>query len=342
MTAAPFLLACRREPTPFTPIWLMRQAGRFLPEYRAVRGRHSFLDLCKTPEAAAEVTLQPVDILGVDAAILFADILLVLEPLGLGLSFASGDGPGLAHPIRSAEQVSLLPRVDVADALGFVFAAVRLVQRELAGKVPLIGFAGAPFTVAAYAIEGGGSRGYERTKRFLYEQPQAWHELMARLVEVTADYLNGQIAAGVDAVQVFDSWVGHLAPDDYRTAVLPHMRTLFRKLTPRVPTIHFTTGTAGYLELVAEAGGDVVSVDWRVSLATARRRLGEQRAVQGNLDPVALLGPRGVVVSKARQVLEEAGASGGHVFNLGHGVLPATPVDNVRALVDAVHELSSR
>ena len=337
-TTAPFLLACRREPVPHTPIWLMRQAGRFLPQYRAVRERFGFLDLCKTPEAAAEVTLQPVEILGVDAAILFADILLVLEPLGLGLSFAAGDGPTLAHPIRTAAQVEALPRVDVEDSLAYVFETVRLVRRELAGRVPLIGFAGAPFTLAAYSIEGGGSRSYERTKRFLYEEPAAWRALLGRLVDVTARYLNAQIAAGAQAVQVFDSWVGHLAPEDYRDAVLPHMRELFSRLDPSVPAIHFSTGTGGYLELVAEAGGDVIGVDWRVALDDAWRRIGDRRAIQGNLDPALLLGPRDVVLDRARRILAAAAGRPGHVFNLGHGVLPATPVDTVRALVDLVHE----
>jgi uroporphyrinogen decarboxylase len=339
---APFLLACRREPAPFTPIWLMRQAGRFLPEYRSVRSHYSFLELCKTPQAAAAVTLQPVDLLGVDAAIVFADILLVLEPLGLGLSFSPGDGPSLALPVRAPDHVARLPRVDVADALSFVFETVRLARQGLDGRVPLIGFAGAPFTVASYAIEGGSSRSYEATKRFLYEHPRAWHDLVGRLVDVTADYLNGQIAAGVDAVQVFDSWVGHLAPADYAALVLPHMRELFARLDRRVPAIHFTTGTAGYVELVAEAGGDVVGIDWRQSLAQSWQRVGYDRAIQGNLDPVALLGPRELLLDKAKAILREAAGRPGHIFNLGHGVLPTTPVDNVRALIDTVHETSSR
>jgi uroporphyrinogen decarboxylase len=320
----------------------MRQAGRYLPEYRAIRARTSFLDLCKTPDAAAEVTCQPVEILGVDAAILFADILLVLEPLGLGLSFAAGDGPTLARPLRSKEQVRALPRVDVADALSFVFATVRRVRERLAGAAPLIGFAGAPFTLASYAIEGGGSRTYAETKRFMLHEPTAWDELMARLVDVTIEYLNEQIAAGVEAVQVFDSWVGHLSPADYRRFVQPHMRRLFRELDDRVPSIHFSTGTGGYLELVADAGGDVVGVDWRVSLAEAWRRIGEHRAIQGNLDPATLFAPPSVIRDRVGAILAEASGRPGHVFNLGHGVLPNTPVDHVRALVDAVHELSTR
>jgi uroporphyrinogen decarboxylase len=339
---SPFLLACKREPAAITPIWLMRQAGRFLPEYRAVRSGYSFLELCKTPQAAAEVTCQPVDLLGVDAAIVFADILLVLEPLGLGLAFSPGDGPSLARPIRQPEQVARLPRVDVADALSYVFETVRITARELDGRVPLIGFAGAPFTVASYAIEGGGSRNYEATKLFLHEQPAAWNALLAHLVDVTADYLNGQIAAGADAVQVFDSWVGHLAPADYAAFVQPHMRALFARLDRRVPAIHFSTGTAGYLELIREAGGDVIGVDWRVDLAAAWERIGYDRAIQGNLDPALLLGPRDALLARAREILERAGRRPGHVFNLGHGVLPSTPVDNVRALIDAVHEWSAR
>jgi uroporphyrinogen decarboxylase len=339
---APFLLACRRARAPHVPVWLMRQAGRFLPEYRAIRSKMSFLELCRNPDAAAEVTLQPVDILGVDAAILFADILLVLEPLGLGLSFSPGDGPALARPIRSPEQVGRLPRVDVQDSLAYVLETVRRVRSGLAGRVPLIGFAGAPFTLASYAIEGGSSRNHERTKRFLLEHPGAWNDLMRRLVEVTADYLNAQVAAGAQAVQVFDSWVGHLAPVDYAEAVLPHMRDLFARLDRSVPAIHFSTGTGGYLELVRDAGGDVVGVDWRVPLDDAWRRIGHDRAIQGNLDPVTLLGPREAVVERAKRVLSAAAGRPGHVFNLGHGVLPETPVDNVRALVDAVHEWSPR
>jgi uroporphyrinogen decarboxylase len=339
---APFLLACRCAPVPFTPVWLMRQAGRYLAQYRAVRERFSFLELCKTPAAAAEVTLQPVELLGVDAAILFADILLVLEPLGLGLSFAKGDGPAIARPVRSAEQAKRLPRVDVEDALAYVFETVRLVKQELADRVPLIGFAGAPFTLASYAIEGSGSRNYVHTKRLLYGHPQAFHGLMSRLVEVTADYLNAQIRAGVQAVQVFDSWVGNLSPEDYRASVLPHMRELFRRLDRSVPAIHFSTGTSGFIELVAAAGGDVVGLDWRIALEDGWQRVGHDRAVQGNLDPGILLAPRAVIRERVRDLLDRAAGRAGHVFNLGHGILPETPPDNVRAMVDAVHELSSR
>lgn len=339
---APFLLACRRAPVPYTPVWLMRQAGRYMAEYRAIRERLSFLELCKTPAAAAEVTLQPIEHLGVDAAILFADILLVLEPLGLGLTFEKGDGPVIARPVRSPEQVALLPRVDVPDALAYVLETIRTVKRELAGRVPLIGFAGAPFTLASYAIEGGGSRNYANTKRLLYTHPEAFHGLMAKLVDVTADYLNAQIAAGVDAVQVFDSWVGNLSPADYRASVLPHMQELFRRLDPSVPAINFSTGTAGFIELVAAGGGDVVGLDWRIELDAGWKRVGHERAIQGNLDPGVLLAPRAVIRERVRALLDRAANRPGHVFNIGHGIWPETPPDNVRALVDAVHEMSAR
>ncbi|MBM4267790.1 MAG: uroporphyrinogen decarboxylase [Deltaproteobacteria bacterium] len=336
-----FLRACRREATPFTPVWLMRQAGRYLPEYRAVRERFSFLELCKNSEAAAEVTVQPIDRLGVDAAILFADILLPLEPLQLGLSFAAGDGPTLERPIRAPEQVAELPKVDVADALSYVFETVKRVRAALDGRVPLIGFAGAPFTLASYAIEGGGSRSYLGTKRFLLEHPDAWDDLMEKLVDVTADYLRGQAEAGAQALQIFDSWVGHLAPDDYRSAVLPHMRTLFSRLPTGVPVIHFGTGTSGLLESMADAGGDVIGLDWRISLDEGWRRIGFDRGVQGNLDPAILFAPFPVIREKVRALLASAKRRPGHVANLGHGILPGTPVDGVRCLVDAVHELST-
>ena len=338
----PFLQACRREATSVTPVWLMRQAGRYLPEYRAIRERTTFLELCKHPEQAAEVTCQPVEILGVDAAILFADILLILEPLGLGLSFEKGDGPALARPLRSQEQIRALPDVDVRDALSFVFATVRRVRERLGGRVPLIGFAGAPFTLASYAIEGGGSRNWVETKRFMTHHPGAWDELMTKLVDLTVAYLNEQVAAGAEAVQLFDSWVGHLSPADYRRFVQPHMRRLFLGLDRSVPNIHFSTGTGAYLELLAEAGGDVIGVDWRISLAEAWTRVGHDRAVQGNLDPCALFAPRDAIRERVGEILAEAEGRPGHVFNLGHGVLPGTPVDSVRALVDSVHELSTR
>ena len=339
---APFLRACRREQTAFTPVWLMRQAGRYLPEYRALRARYDFLTLCKTPEAAAEVTLQPIERLGVDAAILFADILLVLEPLGVGLEFTRGEGPHIARPVRSADDVARLAPVDVPSSVGFVFETVRRARKALAERVPLIGFAGAPFTLASYLIEGGASREFLLTKRFMRAEPAAWHALMARLAGITVEYLDGQIDAGAQAVQLFDSWVGTLSPADYREFVLPHSRAVLSRLAPGVPAIHFGTGTAALLELMKEAGGDVLGLDWRVNLGPTWDRLGADVSVQGNLDPAVLLAPVPEIRRAARAILEGAARRPGHIFNLGHGVHQETPVDHVRALVDMVHEMSAR
>src|SRR6058998_1767967 len=273
-SSSPFLQACRRAATPFTPVWLMRQAGRYMPEYRAIRARRGFLELCKDPEAAAEVTLQPVDRLGVDAAILFADILLVLEPLGIGLEFTRGDGPHIQRPVRSAEDVERLRPVTVDEAVPFVFETVRLAKKALSERVPLIGFAGAPFTLASYLIEGGASREFLLTKRFMRAERDAWEALMSRLSIIVGEYLNGQIAAGAQAVQLFDSWVGTLSPSDYREFVQPWSRESIRRLTPGTPVIHFGVGTAGLLPLMKEAGGDVLGLDWRVELGPAWDRLG--------------------------------------------------------------------
>jgi uroporphyrinogen decarboxylase len=338
---APFLAACRREPVPYTPIWLMRQAGRYLPEYRAVRDRFGFLELCRSPDAAAEVTVIAAERLGVDAAIIFADILLVLEPMRVGLEFTRGDGPVVRRPVRSGADVDRLPEVDVAE-LSYVAEAVQRACRGLPAGLPLIGFAGGPFTLASYLVEGGGSRTYTRTKALMHTDPGAWRALMERLGRTVAAHLNAQIAAGADAVQLFDSWVGCLAPADYRTHVLPHVRTLIAALPPGTPVIHFGTGTAGLLECMRAAGGDVIGLDWRVDLDAAWARVGHEVAVQGNLDPAALLAPRAEIRARAAAILGQAAGRAGHIFNLGHGVLPQTPVDHVRALVDAVHELSAR
>jgi uroporphyrinogen decarboxylase len=320
----------------------MRQAGRYLPEYRAMRARFGFLELCRNSEAAAEVTLQPVERLRVDAAILFADILLIVEPLGVGLEFGRGEGPLIHRPIRSEADVARLDPVDVSAAVPFVFDTVRKVVRALGGRVPLIGFAGAPFTLASYLVEGGPSRDYLHVKRLMYEAPEAWHRLMALLGDATVSYLNGQIDAGATAVQLFDSWVGALGPADYRTFVLPHVRSLIKALTPGAPVIHFGTGTAALLPLMREAGGDVMGLDWRVDLDVAWRALGYDVAVQGNLDPAVLLARPAYIRQRVRDVLDRAGGRAGHIFNLGHGVHQATPVEHVRALVDIVHELSLR
>ena len=313
-----------------------------MAEYRAIRARFSFLELCKNPEAATEVTLQPVEKLGVDAAILFADILLIVEPLGVGLTFGAGEGPVIERPVRGEADVARLAPVDVASALGFVFDTVGRVKKALAGRVPLIGFAGAPFTVASYIVEGGASRDYLHVKRLMYQAPAAWHRLMEILADATARYLNGQIAAGAEAVQLFDSWVGALAPSDYRAFVLPHMKALFAKLGPGTPAIHFGTGTAALLPLMREAGGDVIGLDWRVDLADGWRAVGHDVAVQGNLDPAVLLASPAYIRERARAVLVGAGGRPGHVFNLGHGIHKDTPVEHVKALVDIVHELSDR
>jgi uroporphyrinogen decarboxylase len=331
-----FLRACRRQPTEFTPIWLMRQAGRYMPEYRRVRAKHAFLELCKNPELAAEVTVTAARRLGVDAAIIFADILLVLEPMGMKLEFVKGDGPVLHNRIRTAGAVDRLRPVDPAS-LAFVFDAVRRTVAELGPAVPVIGFSGAPFTLASYMIEGGASRNYEHTKALMYREPGAFSELMRRLTDAVTPYLNGQIAAGATCVQVFDSWVGCLGPADYRTYVQPHMKRLFAGLKPDVPAIHFGTGNPALLEAMRDAGGDVIGVDFRIDLGQAWSRLGEV-AVQGNLDPCALLADRRTMLAAAARVMEQAAGRPGHVFNLGHGILQKTPVDNVRSLVDYVHE----
>jgi uroporphyrinogen decarboxylase len=319
----------------------MRQAGRYMAEYRQVRARVPFLELCKTPELAAEVTVRAVERLGVDAAIIFADILLILEPMGMQLEFAVGEGPVLHNPVQTVADVARLQEVDAAESLAFVMEAIRLTRAALAPDMPLIGFAGAPFTLASYMLEGGSSRHYTHTKTFMYTQPDAWHTLMALLSRNVARYLNSQIAAGAQAVQLFDSWVGHLSPMDYRTFVLPHAHAVIANVTPGVPVLHFGTGTSALLELMHDAGGDVIGVDFRVELDHAWRRLGAV-GIQGNLDPVVLHADRAYIRQRVQRILQQAGGRPGHIFNLGHGILPTTPVDNVRALVDQVHELSQR
>jgi len=318
----------------------MRQAGRYMPEYRKLREQHSILDLCHTPELAAQVTLQPVERLGVDAAILFADILLPFEPLGLGLSFAAGEGPHIANPLSRQADVERLPRVDPEADLGYVLEAVRLARAALPTDIPLIGFAGAPFTLASYAIEGGSTRTFTRTKTLMYQAPDTWHLLLSKLAELVGSYLAAQARAGAQALQLFDSWVGSLSPQDYRTYVLPHSRRALALASEAgVPVIHFGTGTAAFLEDFAAAGGDVIGVDWRIPLDDAWRRIGEAQAIQGNLDPAALLAPAPERDRQVRDILTRAAGGGrpGHIFNLGHGVLPETDVGAVRAVVDLVH-----
>jgi uroporphyrinogen decarboxylase len=339
---SPFMRACRREPVPYTPIWLMRQAGRYMREYREVRARTSFLDLCKTPELAAEVTVTAASRLGVDAAIIFSDILVVLEPMGLDLEFTKGEGPAIHNPVRSAGDVKRLREVETVDPLDFVFEAIRQTRRALPAALPLIGFAGAPFTLASYMIEGGGSKNYIHTKRLMYTDGGAWHAMMSLISRALVQYLNRQIEAGAQALQLFDSWVGCLSTDDYREFVLPHTRSVIRGITPGTPVIHFGTGTTALLELMREAGGDVLGLDWRVDLGETWNRLGGDVAVMGNMDPVALFAGVEHVRAQARHILARAGQRPGHIFNLGHGILPETPVENVIALVDAVHEMSRK
>ncbi len=331
-----FLRACRREPVDRTPVWFMRQAGRSQPDYRALRERYSLLDLCRTPELCAQVTLLPVRQLGVDAAILFADITLPLLGLGVTFDLVEGVGPVIERPVRTQSDVDALRAFEPQRDVPFVLEAVRLIRREAA--VPLIGFAGAPFTLASYLIEGRGSRDLLITKRMMFETPALWTRLMERLTDATLTYLSAQVDAGVQAVQVFDSWIGAVAPRDYELAILPHMRRLFDGLRGLgVPAIHFGTGAAGLLRLMARAGGDVIGVDWRVRLGEAWAQIGET-GIQGNLDPAALLAPFEVAARVARDILADAGGRPGHIFNLGHGVLPETPQDRLKRLVEVVHE----
>jgi uroporphyrinogen decarboxylase len=317
----------------------MRQAGRYQKEYRAIRENHSLIEICRTPDLAAEVTLLPVRQTEFDAAIIFGDLMLPLEGLGVPFELKENVGPVIAAPIRSEAQVKALRAFDPGRDVPYLLEAIRIVRRELDGRLPLIGFAGAPFTMAAYLVEGRGSRDYRHTKALMLSRPDLWSELMTRLADAVAAYLRAQVAAGAQAVQIFDSWVGCLAPPDYAASVLPHMRRLFAALAGiGVPVIHFGTGTATLLPLMAEAGGDVIGVDWRIDLGAAWDLAGRSRAVQGNLDPAVLFAEWGTVRARAAAVLASAGGRPGHVFNLGHGVLPGTPPDMVRRVVDFVHE----
>jgi uroporphyrinogen decarboxylase len=336
-----FIDACWRKPTDATPIWLMRQAGRYMPEYRALREKYSILEMIKTPELACEVTLQPMRAFDLDAAIIFADILPPLEGMGLELDFVRGEGPVIYNPVRCAEDVERLRVTPPEDSLPFTLEAIKLARKELGAK-PLIGFSGAPFTLACYAIEGGGSKHQLLAKRLMLDDPATWHTLMAKLSEVAGRYLLAQANAGAQALQLFDSWVGELSPADYAAHVLPYsQRAIEIAREAGVPIIHFGTGTSGMLELIRQAGGDVIGVDWRIDLDAAWSRL-DGVAVQGNLDPITLFAPWEQLEARARRVLDQAGGRAGHIFNLGHGILPETPVENVRRLVEFVHEYSKR
>lgn len=336
-----FLRACRREPVPYTPVWLMRQAGRYQASYRAVRSKVGFLEMCKSPELASQVTIAAVEELGVDAAIIFADILLLLEPMGVPIVFTAGDGPQITKTVRTTADIdALVAEIDAKASLGYVLEAIKRVRAALP-KTPMIGFAASPFTLASYAIEGGGSKNYTITKTMMYADPGAFSALLAKISEATIRYLLAQVDAGAHAVQLFDSWVGALGPADFRAHVLPHLERIVAAMPRGVPVIMFGTGTSGYLTDLAATGASVVGVDWRIDLATASAQL-PGVAIQGNLDPSLLYAPRAKLVDSAHQLVDKIGQRPGWIFNLGHGIMPETPEDNVRALVDAVHERSAR
>lgn len=331
-----FLDACRRRPTDVRPVWFMRQAGRYLREYREIRSKHGILDICKRPDLAAAVTLQPVEILDVDAAIIFADLLLPVEPMGLKLQFVSGEGPLIDNPVRTSGDVDTLS-ISNTDELGYVGESIQNVVRALAGRVPVIGFVGAPFTLASYMIEGGPSRNFLRTKQMMYRDETLWRRLMGKLVDVLGPFALMQIASGARAIQVFDSWVGTLGPDDYVRYVAPYSRALIERIrSGGVPVIHFGTGAGGYFKELHAAGGDVLGVDWRVNIDQAWMDISYRSAIQGNLDPAVLFAPLPELRARVHELLKRTGTRPGHIFNLGHGILPETPVDHVKAVVDIV------
>ncbi|HLB93338.1 MAG TPA: uroporphyrinogen decarboxylase [Terriglobales bacterium] len=336
-----FVRAAKARPTERTPVWFMRQAGRYMAEYRAIRKQYSLIEICKKPEIAAQVTIEAAEILKVDAAIIFADLLLPLEVMGLPFHFAAGEGPKIEKPVRTPEDVTQL-RTDRAADLGYVSEAVKLVCRHFGAKLPVIGFCGAPFTLASYMIEGGSSRNYIFTKKLMYSAPAAWNELMQKLVAVTAEYSAEQVCAGADAIQIFDSWVGCLSVEDYRRYVLPHVTGLVKRLQATgVPIIYFGTDSATLLPAMQESGAEVIGLDWRIPLDTGWQSLGMKGAVQGNLDPVLLFADSKELKSRAEDILRRAAGRPGHIFNLGHGILPETPVENVKALCDFVREHSA-
>jgi uroporphyrinogen decarboxylase len=333
-----FLEACRRRPTDVRPVWFMRQAGRYLRQYREIRARHGILEICKRPDLAASVTLQPIEILDVDAAIIFADLLLPVEPMGLKLRFAAGEGPRIDNPVHSNSDVDSLSTANTDD-LGYVGEAIQAVVRALAGRVPVIGFVGAPFTLASYMIEGGASKNYIRTKRMMYSDETLWRRLMGKIVDVQAPFAGLQVTAGARCIQVFDSWAGTLSPDDYVRFVQPYSRALIERIRATgVPVIHFGTGASGFFRELHAAGGDVMGVDWRVNIDQAWMDISYRSAVQGNLDPVALFAPLPELKMKITELLKRTGARPGHIFNVGHGILPETPVENVKACVEMVRE----
>lgn len=336
-----FLKACRRESVSHTPVWLMRQAGRYMKEYRALKEKHTFLEMCRTPELACEVTLQPIKEFELDAAIIFADILLPLEGMGINLEFAKDMGPVISNPVRNAKDIENIRIIEPEEDVPFLMEAIKLVQGELNGKVPLIGFSGAPFTLASYIIEGGGSRNYVQAKGLMYREPELWHTLMNKITEIIIRYLAAQVKAGVQAVQLFDSWVGCLGPAEYREFVLPYTKRVIDSVTD-VPLINFSTNTSTYLDTIREAGGDVISVDWRIPLDKAWDIIGHDVGIQGNIDPVILFSSIPEIRKRAKDIIDRAGGRPGHIFNLGHGIIVETPVDHVRALIDCVHEFTQK
>ncbi len=333
-----FLDACRRRPTDVRPVWFMRQAGRYMKQYREIRAKHSILEICKRPDLAAQVTLQPVEMLDVDAAIIFADLLLPVEPMGLKLSFVAGEGPLIENPVRTSHDVDALS-ISNTDDLGYVGESIQMVSRALAGKTPVIGFVGAPFTVASYMIEGGASRHFLNVKKLMYNDETLWRRLMGKLVDVLGPFAILQVAAGARAIQVFDSWVGALGADDYVRYVAPYSRALIERIrSTGVPVIHFGTGAGGFFRELHAAGGDVMGVDWRLNIDQAWMDISYRSAIQGNLDPAALFAPLPELKAKVHELLKRTGTRPGHIFNLGHGILPETPVENVKAVVQMVRE----
>jgi uroporphyrinogen decarboxylase len=333
-----FLDACRRRPTDVRPVWFMRQAGRYMKQYRDIRQHHGILEICKRPDLAAEVTLQPVEALDVDAAIIFADLLLPVEPMGLRLRFATGEGPVIDNPVRTSSDIDALS-ISNTDELGYVGESIQQVVKALAGRVPVIGFVGAPFTMASYMIEGGPSRNFLRTKQMMYRDETLWRRLMGKLVDVLGSFAVLQVAAGARIVQVFDSWVGALGPDDYVRYVAPYSRALIERVRGAgVPVIHFGTGAAGFFRELHAAGGDVMGVDWRINIDQAWMDISYRSAVQGNLDPAVLMAPIPELRARVHELLKRTGSRPGHIFNLGHGILPETPVENVKACVEIVRE----
>ncbi len=333
-----FLKACRGENVDYTPVWLMRQAGRYLPEYQALRANIDFLSLCKTPKLAAEVTLQPVDILGVDAAILFSDILIPIESMGMRLEFSDKDGPILSEPIRSKSSVDRLIIPDIEEDMPFVLETIKILRKELENKVPLIGFSGAPFTLATYMIEGGTSKNFLNTKKMMFQHPAVFDYLMEKLTITVISYLTAQIKAGVQAIQIFDTWAGILTPLDYKNFVLPYIKRTISELKKEgVPIIYFVNECAGILKEIKKSGADVIGIDWRIDISDAIKKLGKKTVIQGNLDPCALFLPKEDLEERVKDILWKGEAAKGHIFNLGHGILPQTPVENVIAMVETVH-----